>query len=237
MPYKNVDDFELYGPHTLAELVKHIAPLTYRCWARSKPPAPRPVISDQVNVDSLLDWTPGSPIRLKGTARCGRREAIFGRLSGYVRDVLASPRYTVTGIGPAGTPLDVPCDLANQLVTDLEHNILSTMDGGAVWRGVTVRTAPAAAGGTAAKDPSVSPSVGRRREWDWDAAMAHLTAVAATRGGLPGVQAEAERIVEKYFSDRHEGNSPASSGIRDKVGKVYNAIAQIKAKQAQKRGV
>jgi hypothetical protein len=67
--------------------------------------------------------------------------------------------------------------------------------------------------------------------------MAHLTAVAATGGGLPRVQADAERIVEKYFSDRHDGNSPAPSGIRDKVSKVYNAIAQIKAKQGQKRGV
>lgn len=30
---------------------------------------PRPVVSDQVNLDSLLDWLPGSPIRLKAGAR------------------------------------------------------------------------------------------------------------------------------------------------------------------------
>lgn len=32
---------------------------------------PRPVISDQVNLDSLIDWVPGSPIRLKAGARPG----------------------------------------------------------------------------------------------------------------------------------------------------------------------
>ena len=30
---------------------------------------PRPVISDQVNLDSLIDWVPGSPVRLKAGAR------------------------------------------------------------------------------------------------------------------------------------------------------------------------
>lgn len=30
---------------------------------------PRPVISDHVNIDSLIDWTPGSPIRLSAGAR------------------------------------------------------------------------------------------------------------------------------------------------------------------------
>lgn len=30
---------------------------------------PRPVVSDQVNLDSLLDWTPGSPVRLKAGAK------------------------------------------------------------------------------------------------------------------------------------------------------------------------
>jgi hypothetical protein len=32
---------------------------------------PRPVISDHVNIDSLIDWTPGSPIRLRAGARPG----------------------------------------------------------------------------------------------------------------------------------------------------------------------
>jgi hypothetical protein len=32
---------------------------------------PRPVISDQVNLDSLIDWVPGSPIRLKPGAKPG----------------------------------------------------------------------------------------------------------------------------------------------------------------------
>jgi hypothetical protein len=32
---------------------------------------PRPVVSDQVNIDSLIDWAPGSPIRLKPGARPG----------------------------------------------------------------------------------------------------------------------------------------------------------------------
>jgi hypothetical protein len=32
---------------------------------------PRPVVSDQVNLETLLDWLPGSPIRLKANARPG----------------------------------------------------------------------------------------------------------------------------------------------------------------------
>ena len=34
---------------------------------------PRPVISDQVNLDSLIDWVPGSPIRLKAGRAAGRQ--------------------------------------------------------------------------------------------------------------------------------------------------------------------
>lgn len=33
--------------------------------------SPRPVVSDQVNLDSLIDWVPGSPIRLKPNAKPG----------------------------------------------------------------------------------------------------------------------------------------------------------------------
>lgn len=32
---------------------------------------PRPVVSDHVNIDSLIDWTPGSPIRLRAGAKPG----------------------------------------------------------------------------------------------------------------------------------------------------------------------
>jgi hypothetical protein len=165
-----------------------------------------------------------------------RIDTALAKLKSQLGEIIASEDYCTQGIGPAGTMVDVPRGIAHQLKIDLEANTLGTPDG-VIWRAVTVRTVPgAAAGDIAAKSRSVSPAVGRPREWDWDAAMAHLTAVAATKGALPAVQAQAERIVEKYFSDRHEGNSPAASGIRDRVGKVYGAIAQIKAKQEQKRG-
>jgi hypothetical protein len=78
---------------------------------------------------------------------------------------------------------------------------------------------------------------GRPVEWDWPAAMAHLTAIANSPNGLPDVQADAERMVEKYFADRNDGNSPAIGGIREKVGPVYQAIAKMKAERVQGRKV
>jgi hypothetical protein len=77
---------------------------------------------------------------------------------------------------------------------------------------------------------------GRPAEWGWDAALAHLTALANTPDGLPEVQADAERIVEKYFADRNGGNSPAMSRIREKVGPIYQAIAQMKAQGRKSAG-
>ena len=156
MPYKNVDDLNLDGPHTLAELLQRIAPLTYRCWARIKSPAPWP-INGRVNINSVLDWTP----RMSVVAR--RRVALLERLSDYVRDALASRRYKLAGTGPDGNRLDIDRDLANQLVIDLDGNTLRIRDGGFVWRAISVRmTTPPEAGAPkrrAGAKPSKSEAV------------------------------------------------------------------------------
>jgi hypothetical protein len=76
---------------------------------------------------------------------------------------------------------------------------------------------------------------GRPQEWDWPGAMADLAAMTATTG-LPVVQANAERMVEKYFADRNDGNSPVIGRIRDHVSPVYQAAAaKRKSKREQPR--
>jgi hypothetical protein len=166
MSSRNADDFSLEDrAHTLSELADIVAPRTYDYWllaadllAELPPPRAAVVTSDQVDLASVLDWTPGSPIRLKaGVVRNsqdassvrrgeieGRRETLFKRIAARIRDAIASPRCFTAGIGPAGTLIEIPRELANQVVINLEHNTLSTMDGGMVWRGVVVRTPIAA---------------------------------------------------------------------------------------------
>jgi hypothetical protein len=181
MPYKNVDDFELDGPHALAELVTYIAPLTFRRWQKM----PEPLAHDQVNLDTLLDWVPGSPIRLKAASasyrrQLGRRQLVFERLSDYVRDALASPRYTMAGIGPAGTMIEVPRELANQVTIDIERNTLSTPDGGMVWRAVVVRSAML---GAISPEPA-TPRVSRGRK-GWQRTKVRDYIDAHYPGGVP----------------------------------------------------
>jgi hypothetical protein len=76
---------------------------------------------------------------------------------------------------------------------------------------------------------------GRPAEWGWGAAMAHLTAIANSPDSLPDVQADAERMVEKYFADRNDGRSPALSAIREKVSEVYDAVAHMREQREQGR--
>ena len=57
---------------------------------------PRPVISDQVNLDSLIDWMPGSPIRLKPGARPGDNHVAWLQVPNVSGGVLASLEYLAT---------------------------------------------------------------------------------------------------------------------------------------------
>src|SRR5882757_4718790 len=57
---------------------------------------PRPVISDQVNLDSLIDWVPGSPIRLKAGARPGDNHVAWLQVPNVTGAVLASLEYMAT---------------------------------------------------------------------------------------------------------------------------------------------
>lgn len=245
MPYKDIDDSELNGPHTLAKFAERVAPRTYHHWLKTTEllgptPLQRAMGVSDASLDSTLEWTADGGISFYGPRWKRRRqikerrEMLFERLSDYLRDAIASTRFATAAIGPAGTMIEVSWELANQAVIDIERNTLSTPDGGIVWRAVTVRTVPAAAAGDiAAKGRSVSPAVGRPRAWDWDGALAYLAAVADT-DGLPEVQAKAVEMVEDYFADRNDGNYPANSAIRAKVSKVYSSVAELQA-QDQKR--
>jgi hypothetical protein len=57
---------------------------------------PRPVISDQVNLDSLIDWVPGSPIRLKAGARPGDNHVSWLQVPNVSGGVLAALEYLAT---------------------------------------------------------------------------------------------------------------------------------------------
>ncbi|HEY6716205.1 MAG TPA: hypothetical protein VI232_07665, partial [Reyranella sp.] len=57
---------------------------------------PRPVISDQVNLDSLIDWVPGSPVRLKPGARPGDNHVAWLQVPNVSAGVLAALEYLAT---------------------------------------------------------------------------------------------------------------------------------------------
>ena len=57
---------------------------------------PRPVISDQVNLDSLIDWVPGSPIRLKAGARPGDNHVAWLQVPNVSDGVLGALEYLAT---------------------------------------------------------------------------------------------------------------------------------------------
>ncbi len=57
---------------------------------------PRPVISDQVNLDSLIDWVPGSPIRLKAGARPNDNHVAWLQVPNVSSGVLAALEYLAT---------------------------------------------------------------------------------------------------------------------------------------------
>jgi hypothetical protein len=57
---------------------------------------PRPVISDQVNLDSLIDWMPGSPVRLKPGARPGDNHVSWLQVPNVSAGVLAALEYLAT---------------------------------------------------------------------------------------------------------------------------------------------
>jgi hypothetical protein len=234
VPYKNVDDLELNGPHTLAELITYIAPLTFRRWQKNPEPLAHPRTtrnSGQVLIDSLINWTPDSPIRLKAPREAiyrrqldldGRRHLLFERLSDYVRDALASPRYTMAGIGPAGTMIEVPRDLADQVVIDFARNTLSTPDGGAVWRAIVVRTTSAAssleiaAPRTAVAKPR-KPTYAEIRAWYVERVAKHPPDC------LPPSRPDDEAAARQYFN----GKGLDGRGIRDDMRKARREVAPL----------
>ena len=61
---------------------------------------------------------------------------------------------------------------------------------------------------------------GRPSEWNWKGALVYLVTVANTPDGLPDKQADAERLVLKWFEDNY-CDSPAPSAIREHVSPIY----------------
>lgn len=57
---------------------------------------PRPVISDQVLIDSLIDWVPGSPVRLKAGARPMDEHVRWLQVPSVTQNVLAALEYNQT---------------------------------------------------------------------------------------------------------------------------------------------
>ncbi|WP_422001730.1 portal protein [Reyranella sp.] len=57
---------------------------------------PRPVISDQVNIDSLIDWVPGSPVRLKPGARPSDNHVTWLQVPNITGGALAALEHFAT---------------------------------------------------------------------------------------------------------------------------------------------
>jgi hypothetical protein len=57
---------------------------------------PRSVVSDQVNLDSLIDWTPGSPIRLKANAKVGDGHVQFLQVPSVLQNATNALEYFAT---------------------------------------------------------------------------------------------------------------------------------------------
>lgn len=66
---------------------------------------PRPVVTDKVNLDSLLDWTPGSPVRLKANASMNEEHVRWlqvpsiGGPALQAMEYMATVRENRTGVG------------------------------------------------------------------------------------------------------------------------------------------
>lgn len=86
---------------------------------------PRPVISDHVNIDSLIDWTPGSPIRLRAGARPGDNHVAWLQVPDVTAGALtalehlAGVRETRTGITRYNQGLDA--DSLNKTLGGLDR--------------------------------------------------------------------------------------------------------------------
>ena len=67
---------------------------------------------------------------------------------------------------------------------------------------------------------------GRRPKWDWEGALAAVTAVANSVDGLPmglGAQAEVERLLAEHFTSQ-SGESPAESELRKRASRIMQAL-------------
>jgi hypothetical protein len=86
---------------------------------------PRPVISDHVNIDSLIDWTPGSPIRLRAGARPGDDHVAWLQVPNVTAGALtalehlASVRENRTGVTRYNQGLDA--DSLNKTLGGLDR--------------------------------------------------------------------------------------------------------------------
>ncbi len=86
---------------------------------------PRPVISDHVNIDSLIDWTPGSPIRLRAGARPGDNHVAWLQVPNVTAGALtalehlAGVRENRTGVSRYNQGLDA--DSLNKTLGGLDR--------------------------------------------------------------------------------------------------------------------
>ena len=134
--------------------------------------------------------------------------------------LLMNPAVRATGLD--ASRVVVPIDFNRPLVAYPGKNAVATQDGRLSWSAVTLDLA-------ARGKPH--GRVGRRAEWDWEEAFINLMVmVADTPDGLPKKQADAERFVAQYFADHNDGESPAESAIRERVGRIYKLRRQRSAK-------
>ncbi len=92
---------------------------------------PRPVISDQVLIESLLDWVPGTPIRLKAGARPGDGHVNWLQVPSVTADVLTALEYNQTSkenrTGVTRNNQGLDADSLNKTATGMDMQLTAAM--------------------------------------------------------------------------------------------------------------
>lgn len=174
---------KLFGqhPHTLQDVARRLTHRTYALWYKSQFQshflamarlAVEREWSDAERTDpakvlfagnnrEIIDEHVESHLYRRTRAVEGRRALLFGRISMWIRAAIRSQKCITRGMGPTGLRVDIPRDLAPQLVVDLEGNTLRSPDGSLIWRLVTVEVAAAATGSTP-RDDKIPLATARR---------------------------------------------------------------------------
>jgi hypothetical protein len=142
-------------PRSLGELASDLDPESYAEWQSAR--------QAMANAIWIGDAGLGSRVEDRGpqlyrNQRSGAQKAqqsindASAKLNAAIRGAIASLHYRTEGVGPPGTMSDVPRDISDELVVDIEAGKLATAAGW-VWTQVTVTRSAVAAKSQVERQP------------------------------------------------------------------------------------